>query len=197
MSTSPRALFGSIVSMVVATTIAASAAPLLEMARVNTMDRAAFLDTFGGIFENSPWVAERVLPERPFASPKALHAVMMAVVRAASPEDRLRLLNAHPELAGPEARARTMTAHSVAEQGSVGLDSLTDADLARFDRLNATYRAKFGFPFIISVRGRSKAEIVQLFERRLSNPPAIEQEAALEEVGVITHQRLEHSLGPF
>ncbi|GJE60951.1 2-oxo-4-hydroxy-4-carboxy-5-ureidoimidazoline decarboxylase [Methylobacterium trifolii] len=177
--------------------VAPAAETALEMARVNAMDRTAFVATFGGVFENSPWVAAGAFPSAPFASPSALHAAMMGVVRAAPEADRLRLLNAHPELAGKEARAKAMTDHSVAEQGSAGLDRMSEADFARFDRLNAAYREKFGFPFIIAVRGRSRAEIVSEFERRLANPPAVEMEADIEQVGLITRMRLERRLGPF
>ena len=173
------------------------AAPLLDMAIVNAMAPEAFVRTFGGVFENSPWVAERAASARPFASAAALHAAMMEVVRQASPAEIRRFLNAHPELAGPEARARSMTAHSAAEQGSAGLDRMTEADVERFARLNAAYRDKFGFPFIIAVRGRTKDAIVAAFEQRLANPEAKEWEAALAEVAAITRMRLERILGPF
>ena len=175
--------------------VAQAAAPALSMDAINAMDRAAFVEAFGGIFEHSPWVAERAHAVRPFPSPQALHAAMMAVVRAASPEERVGFLNAHPELAGPAARARQMTASSVSEQGSAGLDSLTEADFARFDRLNAAYREKFGFPFIIAVRGRSKVEILAEFERRLAHAPDAEMAAALDQIAAITGMRLERKLG--
>nr|WP_026597440.1 2-oxo-4-hydroxy-4-carboxy-5-ureidoimidazoline decarboxylase [Methylobacterium sp. 77] len=166
------------------------------MASVNALSRQDFVRTFGGVFENSPWVAERVVDARPFASAAALHAAMMAAVRAASPAEILAFLNAHPELAGAEARAARMTAHSSAEQGGAGLDRMTEADFDRFDRLNAAYREKFGFPFIIAVRGRTKDSILAEFERRLGNPRDIERDAALAEISLITRMRLERILGP-
>lgn len=172
-------------------------APALDMARVNAMDQAAFVETLGGVFEHSAWVAERAYPTRPFASAKALHAVMMAAVRTAPEEDKLRLLNAHPELAGKEARERQMTANSVSEQGSAGLDRMTEADFERFDRLNAAYREKFGFPFIIAVRGKTRDAILAEFERRLGNGRAEEIDADIDQVAVITRLRLERLLGPF
>lgn len=174
-----------------------AAAADLAIAQVNAMDRAAFVATFGGIFEHSPWVAERAFAAIPVSGPAALHAAMMAAVRRAPAADRLRLLNAHPELAGAEARASRMTPDSVAEQGSAGLETLTEADFARFARLNAAYREKFGFPFLIAVRGRSKAELLAEFERRLADPPDVEMEAALAQIGIITRMRLERMLGPF
>jgi 2-oxo-4-hydroxy-4-carboxy-5-ureidoimidazoline decarboxylase len=162
-----------------------------DIETVNRMDRKAFVDAFGGVFEHSPWIAERAWAARPFASPAALHAAMIEVVRAAAPEERLRLLNAHPELAGQEARTRAMTQDSTAEQGSAGLDRMSGADFDRFDRLNAAYREKFGFPFIIAVRGRGKDEIVAAFERRLGNDAAAETAAALDEVAAITRMRMD------
>ncbi len=89
-----------------------------------------------------------------------------------------------------------MTPDSVAEQGGAGLGSLTDAELSRFDCLNAAYRAKFGFSFIVAVRGRGKADLLAEFERGLGHPPAAEVEAALDAVGLITRMRLERVLGP-
>jgi 2-oxo-4-hydroxy-4-carboxy-5-ureidoimidazoline decarboxylase len=170
-----------------------TAAPL-DMAAVNAMDRDTFVAAFGGIFEHSPWVAERAWARRPFASPDALHAAMVAVTREAPRPDVLGLLNAHPELAGPEARAHQMTSSSVSEQGSAGLDRMSAADFDRFDRLNAAYRARFGFPFIIAVRGRDRATILAEFERRLARSSEAERDAALTEVAAITRMRLERRL---
>jgi len=164
---------------------------MIDIQAVNRMDRDRFLAAFGPVFEHSPWVAERAWPSRPFADPAALHAAMVAAVRAATPEERLALLRAHPELAGAAARTGTMTADSVSEQGGAGLDRLAEEEAARFDRLNAAYRAKFGFPFIIAVRGRGREEILAAFERRLENDAATELETALQEVFAITRMRLE------
>jgi 2-oxo-4-hydroxy-4-carboxy-5-ureidoimidazoline decarboxylase len=164
---------------------------MFDIQTVNRMDRDTFMNTFGGVFEHSPWIAERAWSARPFNSPEALHAAMIEVVRAASPEEKLRLLNAHPELAGKEARERAMTQDSTVEQGSAGLDRMSADDFARFDRLNAAYREKFGFPFIIAVRGRTKPEIVAAFEQRLANEPSTELDAALKEIAAITRMRME------
>jgi 2-oxo-4-hydroxy-4-carboxy-5-ureidoimidazoline decarboxylase len=164
---------------------------VFDIDAVNRMDRDAFVAAFGGTFEHSPWIAERAWAARPFKTPEALHAAMVGVVRAASDEERRRLLNAHPELAGKEARERAMTQDSTAEQGSAGLDRMSPGDFDRFDRLNAAYREKFGFPFIIAVRGRGKQEIVSAFERRLGNDAATEMAAALDEVAAITRMRMD------
>ena len=168
---------------------------MFDIQTVNRMDRDTFMNTFGGVFEHSPWIAERAWSARPFNSPEALHAAMIEVVRSASPEEKLRLLNAHPELAGKEARERAMTQDSTVEQGSAGLDRLSADDFDRFDRLNAAYREKFGFPFIIAIRGRTKPEIVAAFEQRLENEPSTEIDEALKEIAAITRMRMEKLFG--
>ena len=170
---------------------------MLNIEAVNRMDRGEFVRTFGDVFEHSPWVAERAWSDKPFASAEGLHGAMMSTVRAASPGEKHRLLNAHPELAGKEARERAMTQESTSEQGSAGLDRMKHDDFARFDCLNAAYREKFGFPFIIAVRGRTKDAILETFERRLANDPATELSTALEEIAAITRMRMEKLFGDF
>ncbi len=164
---------------------------MIDIQAVNGMDRDRFVATLGPVFEHSLWVAERVWPQRPFADAAALHAAMVAAVRAATAGEQVELLRAHPELAGKAARTGAMTEDSRREQGGVGLDRLDEAEFERFDRLNAAYRAKFGFPFIIAVRGRGKDEILAAFERRLDNDASAEVEAALQEVFAISGMRLE------
>lgn len=165
--------------------------PMPDIDAVNALDRAGFVALLGETFEHAPWVAERAFAALPFADVAALHAAMIRVVREAPEAERLAFLNGHPELAGSEARARRMTADSVAEQGSAGLDTLSAADLDRFDRLNPAYRAKFGFPFIIAVRGRGRDEILAVFERRLTRDADTEAEATLAEIAAITRMRLD------
>jgi 2-oxo-4-hydroxy-4-carboxy-5-ureidoimidazoline decarboxylase len=162
-----------------------------DLAAINRMEAEAFVALLGGVFEHAPWVAEAAWPHRPFASVGALHDAMMRAVRAAPAERRRAFLNNHPELAGPEARARSLTVESTREQGSAGLDRITPEEAAAFDRLNAAYRARFGVPFIIAVRGRSRAEILAAFEVRLARDPADEEATALEEVALITRMRLD------
>lgn len=165
--------------------------PTLDLATVNGLDRQAFVHLLGGVFERSAWVADGAYPARPFASVESLHAAMIAVVRDAPAPRRLAFLNAHPELAGSEARARRMTADSASEQGSAGLDRMPQADADAFDRMNPAYREKFGFPFIIAVRGRARAEILSAFAERLGQGQAEEEAAVLTEIGAITRMRLE------
>lgn len=162
-----------------------------DLAAINRLDEEAFVALLGGVFEHAPWVAQAAWPHRPFASRAALHDAMMQAVRAAPTEHRRAFLNNHPELAGPEARARRLTEDSTREQGSAGLDRMDAQEGAAFDRLNAAYRARFGFPFIIAVRGRGRAEILSAFDARLSREPAAEEATALEEVALITRMRLD------
>lgn len=162
-----------------------------DLATVNRMEAGAFVALLGGVFEHAAWVAQAVAPQRPFASTADLHAAMMGALRAAPADVQLAFLNGHPELAGPEALARSLTADSASEQGSAGLDRLAESDAAAFARLNAAYRARFDFPFIVAVRGRGRAEILAVFEARLGRDPAAERETALEEVAQITRMRLD------
>ena len=166
-------------------------AAALTLDTLNRMEHADFTRALGGIFEGSPWVAERAWPARPFGTVDGLHDAMVAVVGRAAPDQRIRLLSAHPDLAGKAARAGTMSASSVAEQASAGLDRLGDEEYERFSRLNAAYRDKFGFPFIIAVRRHDAAGILAAFERRLGHTAAQEVEAALAQVFDITRTRLD------
>jgi 2-oxo-4-hydroxy-4-carboxy-5-ureidoimidazoline decarboxylase len=145
-------------------------------------DRAAFLARLGGVAEGSPWVAERVWERGPFADDAAVADAFAEVVRAAPAPEQIALIRAHPELAGSAARAGGLTADSAGEQASAGLDRLTPGDLRRLRALNAAYRERFGFPFVIRVRGRTVGEILAAGERRLGNDPATERAVALAEI---------------
>ena len=162
----------------------------VDMAPINAMDRAAFVVKFGGIFEKSPWVAEKAWEKRPFANIDDMHAAMVAVAKDAPATKQLALLQSHPDLAGKEARAGTMTASSVAEQASAGLDALPPAEFTELSRLNAAYKAKFGFPFIIAVKMYTKEGIFFEFKRRLQNDTQTEFANDLQNVYLITRLRL-------
>jgi 2-oxo-4-hydroxy-4-carboxy-5-ureidoimidazoline decarboxylase len=140
------------------------------------------------LFEHSLWVEARA-DARPSSGDR--HADLMAVVHAATPEEQLALIRAHPELAGKAAVDGGLTEASAAEQASAGLDRLTQAEYDRFHALNAAYRQKFGFPFIICVRRTDKAGILAAMERRLANDRDTEIAAALDEIGEIVRLRLE------
>jgi 2-oxo-4-hydroxy-4-carboxy-5-ureidoimidazoline decarboxylase len=140
------------------------------------------------LFEHSLWVEARA-DARPSSGDR--HADLMAVVHDASPEEQLALIRAHPELAGKAAIDGSLTEASAAEQASAGLDRLTEAEFARFHTLNAAYREKFGFPFIICVRLTDKAGILAAMERRLAHDRDTEIANALDEIGEIVRLRLE------
>lgn len=161
-----------------------------KLADLNQMTRAAFCAAIGDTFELAPWVAEAAWDRRPFASVTALHEAMMGAVRAAPRERQLEFLRGHPDLAGKAARAGAITDDSKREQSSVGLDSLGEADFARFHRLNDAYAAKFGFPFIVCVRRHTRDSILTQFERRLGHDAATEFAAALQEIFYITRLRI-------
>src|SRR5262245_3145762 len=167
------------------------AATALTLPALHAMDRGAFARALGGVFEHSPWIAERAWSMRPFPSVERLHAAMTSVVARASRAEQLALLRAHPDLAGKAARAGDMTAASVAEQSRAGLDRLSDEEYECFGRLNAAYREKFGFPFIIAVRKHDKDAILAAFQRRLGHSLEQEVEAALAQVFEITRLRLD------
>jgi 2-oxo-4-hydroxy-4-carboxy-5-ureidoimidazoline decarboxylase len=162
----------------------------VDMVPINAMDRAAFVVKFGAIFEKSPWVAEEAWERRPFANLDDMHAAMIAVTKTAPAARQLALLQAHPDLAGKEARAGTMTASSVAEQAGAGLNTLSSPEFAELSNLNAAYKAKFGFPFIIAVRMYTKEGIFFEFKRRLQNDTQTEFANDLQNVYIITRLRL-------
>ena len=161
----------------------------MQLADLNRMDRDAFVATLGGIFEHSPWVAKRSFDDRPFASIGALHAAMVAAMMRALASEQLTLLNAHPELAG-KARGQ-LTADSAREQASAGLDGYSASELDRINELNERYGEKFGFPFIIAVKGRDRHGILAEFARRVEQDRATEFAEALRQVAAIARFRLE------
>lgn len=155
---------------------------------------AAFLAAQGAVYEHSPWIAEALLARRLTAehdTVEGLHAALAAIVEAAPRERQLALLRAHPDLAGRLAVRGELTAHSTAEQAGAGLAQCSPEEFARFTSLNEAYRAKFGFPFIMAVKGRSRDEILAAFERRLGNGAAAEFATALAEVHKIALLRLQ------
>jgi OHCU decarboxylase len=161
--------------------------------RPSRMDRKTFVEKFGGIFEHSPWIAERAFdfelgPAHDSAG--GLHNVLCRAFRSAGEDERLGVLKAHPDLAGKLAQAKRLTPESTHEQASAGLDALTDAERQRFTELNTAYVEKFGFPFIIAVRDNTKASILQAFETRIASNRAIELATACKQVERIARLRL-------
>ena len=163
----------------------------LDIAAVNALALDAFLARFGDVAEHSPWVAEAASAVRPYASREAMIEAFAAAVAAAPVDARLALIRAHPDLAGRAARAGAVAEDSRREQAGVGLDTLTEAEYARFTDLNDRYRAKFGFPFIFAVKGATKTMILDAFEARLPNDAETEFATALAQVCRIFRFRLE------
>lgn len=157
---------------------------------LNELDREAFAAALHFAFELSPWVVERAWTARPFPSVEAMHGAMMDVLNAASEDDKLALIRAHPELAGKAAIANALTAESSAEQAGAGLDRLTPEEFARFHDLNAAYGKAFGFPFIICVRLNDKSSILRAMQARLSNDRAAEIAEAIKQIGLISKLRI-------
>ena len=162
----------------------------VALADLNKMTLPAFMAAVGDTFELAPWVAEAAHGKRPFATVADLHLAMMAAVRQASHAAQVAFLGQHPDLAGKAARAGDVTGESRHEQASVGLDTLSESEFARFHRLNDAYRTKFGFPFIVCVRRHTRDSILQQFERRLSNDEGQEFASAVQEVFFITRLRI-------
>lgn len=161
------------------------------------MDRLEFLETFGAVYEDSPWVAERALAKRPFANRAALFAAMHAVVAGAPREAQLALIRAHPELAGTEAAAGRLTAHSSGEQGRLGFNALGRAEFKRMAELNRRYRERHGFPCIIALAlHASRDSVFAEFEQRIDNDTESEVARALDQIGHIARGRLEKLVRP-
>jgi 2-oxo-4-hydroxy-4-carboxy-5-ureidoimidazoline decarboxylase len=154
---------------------------------INGLDEPTFIAGFGDVAEHSPWIAERAALSRPFADRAAMVDAFQRAIATATREEQIAQIRAHPDHAG---RAR-LAPESVKEQRGAGLDGLTAEELARFTSLNAAYRQRFGFPFILAVRGAGKAEILQGFERRMAGGEVEEFWTALSQVMRIVRFRLE------
>jgi len=171
--------------------------PYAPRLRPSQMERDAFVQKFGGIYEHSPFIAERVWDAEMGAihdTPAGLAARMAQIFRSASDAERLGVLIAHPDLAGKLALAKRLTAESTSEQASAGLDALTDAERAEFQRVNTEYVAKHGFPFIIAVRDHDKAGIMAAMQARLANDTETERDTAERQVMRIAQLRLQDAL---
>jgi OHCU decarboxylase len=161
---------------------------------LNNSGRDDFVGICGGFYEHSSWVAARAWARRPFASIGQLHETMSGIVRAASVEEQLDLVRAHPDLVGRLARAGRLTRESAGEQAAAGLDSLSDEEIAAFERYNAAYRERFGFPFVICARENRKDAILAAFPRRLANSREQEIATALAEIDKIARLRMQDAI---
>ena len=155
------------------------------------LDRGAFVTRFGGVFEDSPWIAGAAWDFGPFRSVAELHRTMVAAVDAAPPSVRLALIRAHPDLAGKAAIAGALGPESTREQVAAGLDRLTPEQHARVLSLTAEYRERFGFPFVVCAREHTADSIITGAEARLAHDPDVEERAALAEIAKIAALRLD------
>ncbi|MGB0798959.1 MAG: allantoinase PuuE, partial [Planktomarina sp.] len=167
--------------------------PHTRFARPSEMDRDTFVNAYGGVFEHSPWIAERAHrlelgPAHDTAT--GLHSALARMFRTADHQKRLGVLLAHPDLAGKLAAAKRLTAESTSEQAGAGLDALTDAERTTFTNMNAAYVEKHGFPFIIAVRDHTKSSIMATFENRINNDQETEFAEACRQVERIAEFRI-------
>jgi len=172
----------------------------LTLEQINAAAPAEAARLLDGLYEHSPWIAEAALAQRPFRSLSHLKQAMADIVREAGPERQLALIRAHPELAGKAMVAKTLTSESTSEQGRAGLTDCSPEEFARIQQLNADYNAKFGFPFILAVRGPRgtglhRTQIIETFARRLENPPDFERAEALRNIHRIVELRLNDKFG--
>ncbi|WP_287951769.1 2-oxo-4-hydroxy-4-carboxy-5-ureidoimidazoline decarboxylase [Diaphorobacter sp.] len=168
--------------------------------QLNAASPAEALQMLDGLYEHSPWIAEAALQQRPFRSLAQLKYAMVQVLNGAGMEKQLELIRAHPELAGKAMVAQALTTESTNEQSQAGLTHCTPEEFARIQQLNADYNARFGFPFILAVRGPrgtglSRQEIIATFARRLSNHPDFERAEALRNIHRIAEIRLNDKFG--
>jgi N-carbamoyl-L-amino-acid hydrolase len=173
---------------------------MTTLSELNSCDLDAFVDRLRGIYEHSPWIPERAAAQRPFATLAALKQALHAVVASATQAEQLGLIRAHPELAGKAAIAGELTAESTSEQAKSGLNQCSAEEFATLHKLNADYNARFGFPFILAVKGPTgqgltREAVIATFARRLKNQPADEMAECLRQIHRIAEIRLNDLLG--
>jgi N-carbamoyl-L-amino-acid hydrolase len=172
----------------------------LSIDHINAAPAAEAAALLGGLHEHSPWIAEAALAQRPFRSLAHLKHVMARIVHDAGREAQLTLIRAHPELAGKAMVSQSLTAESTNEQSKAGLTNCSPEEFEKIQALNAAYNSKFGFPFILAVRGPrgtglSRQEIIATFERRLANHPDFELAESLRNIHRIVELRLNDKFG--
>jgi 2-oxo-4-hydroxy-4-carboxy-5-ureidoimidazoline decarboxylase len=163
--------------------------------QLNTMSADAFTAALSGIFEHSPWVATAAADKRPFVCVEALAGTMSGLVEAAGEARQLALINAHPELAGKAAVRGELTEESTREQSGAGLAQCTQEEFDKLQHLNRAYREKFGFPFVLAVRGHDRHAIIANFEARMNHSRADEVRASLDQIYRIARFRLDGLIG--
>jgi OHCU decarboxylase len=163
---------------------------MISLAELNVLPASEFIVVLGGIFEHSPWVPERVAAQRPFATRQQLLDAMRAAVEGATAAEKLALIRAHPRLGVRGVRKTALTPASAGEQRRAGLDDATPDELTRLEELNGAYLRRFGYPFILAVRGHDPISILRELELRLAAPASEEERTALMQIGLIAEFRL-------
>jgi 2-oxo-4-hydroxy-4-carboxy-5-ureidoimidazoline decarboxylase len=168
----------------------AVAKTLPSISDLSSLPQDEFVAALDGLYEHSPWVAASAWRQRPFRSFAALREALSQAVRDAGPAEQIALVRAHPELAGKAVRGE-LTAESTREQSGAGLDQCSAEEFETLTRLNRDYGKKFGFPFIIAVRGHTRASIIEAFTRRLRNGPDQELQECVRQIDRIAAMRLQ------
>jgi len=156
--------------------------------KINKLSKSEFIKVFANIFENTRWIAEKLYNQKPFDNFEALSSKMLNIFEATTREKQLKILNAHPDLAN-KIKISLLTPDSLKEQTSAGLDQCTEEEFSEFKKLNDTYK-KFGFPFILAIKEKTKIEILDNFRKRISSDPKIEFKEAVKQVKQIASFRL-------
>jgi OHCU decarboxylase len=167
----------------------------IRLRNLNSTPADEFVVALSGVFERSPWVPERIASLRPFASGRDLLRAMCAAVAQATADEQMALIRAHPELAGRAAIRGELTLESEREQRGAGLAACSPEEFARLQQLNAGYKARFGFPFILAVRGHNRSSVIGALEQRIDNTIERERAVALEQIDRIAAFRLGDLLG--
>ena len=157
--------------------------------KINKLSKSEFIKVFANIFENARWIAEELYNKKPFNNFGELSSKILNIFETTTKEKQLKILKDHPDLAN-KAKLSTLTPNSLKEQTSAGLDQCTEEEFNEFKKLNDTYK-KFGFPFILAVKGKNKNEILNNFRKRISSEPEIEFNEAIKQVKKIASLRLE------
>ena len=157
--------------------------------KINKLSKSEFIKVFANIFENARWIAEELHNQKPFDNFDELSSKMLNIFETATKEKQLKILNAHPDLAS-KTKINLLTPDSLKEQTNVGLDQCTEEEFNEFEKLNDSYK-KFGFPFILAVKGKTKIEILNNFKKRISSDPETEFDEAIKQVKLIASLRLE------
>ena len=157
--------------------------------KINKLSQSEFIKVFANIFENTEWIAKELYNQKPFNNFEELSSKILSIFETATKEQQLKVLNAHPDLAN-KTKISLLTSNSLKEQASAGLDHCTEEEFNEFKHLNGEYKKKFGFPFILAVKGKNKNEILDNFKKRISFDPTTEFDETIKQVKQIASLRL-------